>query len=548
MERSRSDPFPPGRLPSDTGHRGDTPRPRKTNGIGPKHSTCPGRSDAEGMTPMASDGFVLAIDQGTSGTKTLIVDATGCVVAQGKADLASVFPAPGWVEQDPDAIFSSVLRSAEACLSAFRDQGRRIEAIRACGISNQRETFVLWDETGRPVGNAVVWQCKRSVALCDRLRGSPVDRRLRETTGLILDPYFSATKLAWMAEQDADLRAAIAAGRIHFGTVDSWLLHRMTGGRAHASDVTNACRTLLFDIHRLDWDLDLVAAFGLEGLRLPEVHPSQHPYGATDLDGLLPAPIPITAMIGDSHAAAFGEGCIHPGDAKATLGTGSSVLLNTGDRAVPSKAGMVTTICWALPDRTDYALEGIIVSCGATLTWLRDQVGLFADSRETEQMARSVETAGGVCLIPAFAGLGAPHWKMAARGALVGLTFGTDKRHIARAALESIGFQIKDVIAAMERDSALPLNGLRLDGGVTGNQFVVQFIADLLDVPVRTSAVEDVSALGAAFMAGLGCGLYGGLDTLTRLTAGGRTTIAGPERATSARSYALWQEAVANHR
>jgi len=499
------------------------------------------------MDSMATDGFVLAVDQGTSGTKTLVVDAAGQVVAQGKAVLPSLYPTPGFVEQAPEAIYRSALRSVAACLTDFRDKGGRVDAIHACGISNQRETFVLWTEAGQPIGNAVVWQCKRSVPLCDRLRGSDVDRRLRKTTGLILDPYFSATKLAWMVEQDADLRAAIAAGEVRFGTVDSWLLHRLTGGRAHAADLTNACRTLLFDIHRLDWDRDLVSAFGLDGLRLPEVYPSVHPYGGTDFDGLLPAPIPIAAMIGDSHAAAFGEGCFRPGEAKATLGTGSSVLLNTGDRAVPSQAGMVTTICWALPGRTDYALEGIIVSCGSTITWLRDQVGLFADSRETEPLAASVENAGGVFLIPAFAGLGAPHWKMAARGALVGLTFGTERKHIVRAALESIGYQIKDVIAAMERDSAIPLHGLRLDGGVTGNRFVVQFIADLLGAPVRTSAVEDVSALGAAFMAGLGCGLYDGLDTLARLTAGGRTYSTGPGHASAARSYAAWQDVVAQH-
>ncbi|KAA5605333.1 glycerol kinase GlpK [Roseospira marina] len=500
---------------------------------------------------MATDGFVLAIDQGTSGTKTLIVDGAGRVAAQGRADLPSLYPAPGWVEQDPDAIYDSVLRSAQACLSAFRDRGGRggrDAAIRACGISNQRETFVLWDDAGRPVGNAVVWQCKRSVPLCDRLVGSDVERHLRATTGLILDPYFSATKLAWMVEQDPDLRAAIAAGRVRFGTVDSWLLHRLTGGRAYAADRTNACRTLLFDIHRLSWDQDLLAAFGLEGLRLPDVHPSVHPFGATDLDGLLEAPVPITAMIGDSHAAAFGEGCFHPGEAKATLGTGSSVLLMTGERPIPSQAGMVTTIGWALPDQTMYALEGIIVTCGATLTWLRDQVGLFADSRETEALATAVPDAGGVVLIPGFAGLGAPHWKMAARGALMGLTFGTDRRHIVRAALESIGYQIKDVIAAMERDSALPLHGLRLNGGVTGNRFVVQFIADLLDAPAHTSGVEDVSALGAAFMAGLGSGLYADLGSLAQLTGGGQTYAAGTGRAAAARDYAAWQAMVAHHR
>lgn len=498
---------------------------------------------------MEGDGFVLAVDQGTSGTKALIVDAAGRIVARGKADLASQFPRPGFVEQDPEALYRSVLKAVAACLKSFaQGTNGRPARILACGISNQRETFVLWDASGRPLGNAVVWQCKRSVPLCERLRGSAVERRIRKTTGLLLDPYFSATKLAWMVEQDARLRAAIAGGGVRFGTVDSWLLHRLSGGAVHASDMTNACRTLLFDIHTLDWDGDLVAAFGLDGLQLPAVHPCAHPFAETDFDGLLPRPVPVAAMIGDSHAAAFGEGCVEPGLAKATLGTGSSILLNTGGRPVASRAGMVTTLCWALPGRVDYALEGIIVSCGSTIQWLRDQVGLFAESADTERMARAVEDNGGVYLIPAFAGLGAPHWKMAARGALLGLTFGADRRHIARAALESVGYQIKDVIAAMERDSAIPLGELKVDGGITSNAFVLQFVADLLGVRVTCTGIEDVSGLGAAYMAGLGCGFFDGLGALNRLRAAPRVCTVGAGAAGARRGYAAWQDYVARHR
>ncbi|HSV27857.1 MAG TPA: glycerol kinase GlpK [Sedimentisphaerales bacterium] len=486
--------------------------------------------------------FVLAIDQGTSGTKAVIFDAAGRIVSKATASLKSYFPQPGFVEQDPMEIYQNVLDAAGAALTDFTDKGLASASIACCGISNQRETLVLWDRAGTPLAPAVVWQCKRSVDVCSRLKSEGLESEVTKRTGLIIDPYFSGTKLIWLYENRQSVRQAIDSGNAMFGTVDAWLLYKLTHNLSYATDYTNASRTLLFNIDTLNWDQHLLEAFGLKNLRLPKVRPSSHAFGKTDFGGLLPQGVEITGMIGDSHAAAFGEGCIASGTAKATLGTGCSVMLNTGSKRIDSRHGMMTAICWSVQGRVDYALEGVIVTCGATINWLKEQFGLFSSSKDTEKLALAVEDSGGVTFIPAFSGMGAPHWKMDARAAIAGLTFGSTKEHIVRAALESIACQIKDVIAAMEEDSGLELAQLNVDGGMTGNRFVVQMIADLLDCTVANIGMEEVSALGAAYMAGLKSGIWQDIDHLPSQEVSTSFLSGSPGEAAATEAYARWQK------
>jgi glycerol kinase len=492
--------------------------------------------------------LILAIDQGTGGTKTVIFNAEGEVIGQAAVPLRSVYPQVGFVEQDPEDLYANVLSAVRRCL----DEAKTVDPqapgrIAAVGISNQRETFLLWDAGGNPICNAVVWQCKRSVPICERLRGTRVEAEVHARTGLIIDPYFSGAKLTWLIENTPTIRDGIKSGQVYFGTVDTWILFKLTQGRSYCTDYTNASRTLLFNIHSLSWDNILIEAFGAKGLRLPQVLPSSSAFGESDFEALLPKPVPITGMIGDSHAAAFGEGCFQPGEAKATLGTGSSILCNIGPRPSSSTHGMVTTICWATADRIDYALEGIIVTCGATIKWLRDQIGLIVKSADTESMALAVEDNGGVYLLPAFSGMGAPHWKMDAKAAIVGLTFGANRNHIARAALESVAFQIKDVIEAMGQDSGTPLSELKVDGGMTGNRLLMQLMADLLKVRVVASGLEEVSALGAAYMAGLGIGVFDSLADLAPPP--GTQAVYNPSDASGRleEDYRVWGQMIAKH-
>jgi glycerol kinase len=492
--------------------------------------------------------LILAIDQGTGGTKTVLFETDGGVVSKAAVPLQSHYPQVGFVEQDPGELYENVLASVRLCIDKAVQEDRNVlNRIVAAGISNQRETFLLWDKTGTPLCRAVVWQCKRAVPICERLKGTSVEAEIRARTGLIMDPYFSGAKLAWLMENDPVVKDAVHSGKACFGTVDTWLLYRLTDGGSYFTDYTNASRTLLFNIHTLDWDEILLNAFGAASLVTPKVAPSSFPYGASDFEGLFPTPIPITGMIGDSHAAAFGEGCFHPGEAKATLGTGSSILCNIGPVPLASDHGMVTTICWSTVERIDYALEGIIVTCGATVKWLRDQLGLIASSAETESMARAVESNGGVYFIPAFSGMGAPHWKMDARAAIVGLTFGSNKNHVVRAALESVAFQIKDVIVAMEKDSGISLSELKVDGGMTANSFLMQLIADLLGVKAVNIGLEEVSALGAAYMAGLGVGEFKSINDLSALHYSQK--VFEPSEATEQiqENYVAWQAMIAKH-
>jgi len=465
------------------------------------------------------DNYILSIDQGTSSTKTIVFDANGKALAKATEPLKTFYHEGGFVEQDALEIYANVLASVKNCLNEFKKNGGNLTDIKTCGISNQRETFVVWDENGQPLYNAVVWQCKRSVEICARLKADGLEPLIRERTGLIIDPYFSATKLIWLYRNNQQVRNAIDAGKAFFGTIDTWLLYRLTDGEQYLTDHTNASRTLFFNLKTLSWDTEILDAFGLTKLNLPQIRPSAAAYGASTFGGLFQHPLSISAMIGDSHAAAFGEGCFAPGTAKATLGTGCSILMNIGQKPTASGNGMVTTICWSTEQQVDYALEGVIVSCGSTIEWLKNELGLFKTSTETEQMATAVTDNNGVYLIPAFSGLGAPHWDMSRKGEIMGLIFDCNKNHIVRAALESIAFQIKDVIAAMEDDAGIHLHELMVNGGMTANQFVLQLIADVLQCNLVRGEIADVSALGAALLAGLKAGIFNSLADITRLKA-----------------------------
>ena len=493
---------------------------------------------------MTKQKYILAIDQGTSSTKTLVFDEKGQVVARGMEPLHTDYGDNGFVEQDPEEIYNNVLSSVEQCLRAFSEKGLDQKDIATIGISNQRETFVVWDNQGKPLHDAVVWQCKRSVDICTGLKEQGLTEMVRGKTGLVIDPYFSATKLIWLFRNNDAVRTSIESGEAFFGTIDTWLLYRLTGGKVYATDFTNASRTLFFNLHELKWDEELISEFGLKGLRLPELHSSSYHFGDTTLEGLLESPVSINAMIGDSHAAAFGEGCFEAGTAKATLGTGCSILMNIGSSPVHSAHGMVTTICWSTEKRVDYALEGVIVSCGATIEWLKNEMKFFADSRETESMARSVKDNGGVYLVPAFSGLGSPHWQMNRKASITGMSFGTTRNHIVRAALESIPYQIRDVISAMEEDAGIPLQQLMTDGGMTANQFLMQMIADILEKRVAGMGMADVSALGAAYLAGLASGIYEHLDALKALNPPNKVFRSGAEAPAVAESYKGWLKAI----
>ena len=463
--------------------------------------------------------YILAIDQGTSSTKSLVFDDSGQAVAKGSENLHTHYLAGGFVEQEPEVIYQNSLSSVQKCLQQFAGKGMNTDDIVAIGISNQRETFMLWDKTGKPLHNAVVWQCKRSVQICEEIKQKGLSHTIKQKTGLVIDPYFSATKLIWLVRNNPAIKTALQKGEVYFGTVDTWLLYKLTNGNAYATDYTNASRTMFFNINELVWDADLINEFGLTGINLPQLKSSLECFGKTNLNGLLGKNIPIASLIGDSHAAAFGEGCFETGMAKATLGTGCSILMNIGPRPVESKNGMITTICWSAGKRIDYALEGVIVSCGATIEWLKNELNLFSDSQMTVEMANAVADNCGVYLIPAFSGLGSPHWDMDRRASLTGISFATNKNHIVRAALESIPYQIKDVIVAMEKDAGTSLKELNADGGITANAFVIKFLTDLLNKNVATIGMPDVSALGAAYLAGLHAGAYKDIDRLRQLNA-----------------------------
>jgi glycerol kinase len=452
---------------------------------------------------------VLALDQGTTSSRAIVFDPEGSAVGFAQGELRQIFPQPGHVEHAAEEIWGSqVAVAAEALAQA----GLTARDLAAVGITNQRETTVVWERaTGRPIGNAIVWQDRRTAALCDRLRSEGLEPLFRERTGLLLDPYFSGTKIAWILEHVPGARAAAEAGRLAFGTVDSWLIWKLTGGDLHVTDVTNASRTLLWNLHTGAWDPELLEALGVPPEMLPEVRSSSEVYAETR-PGVFGAPVPLAGVAGDQQAALFGQACVKPGMAKNTYGTGCFLLLNTGTRPVASQSRLVTTPAWRIGGVTDYALEGSVFVGGAVVQWLRDGLGLIRSSSEVEALAASVPDAGGVVLVPAFTGLGAPHWDPYARGALLGITRGTTAGHIARAALEGIAFQVADVLTAMEADAGVPLAELRVDGGAAVNDLLMQLQADLIGVPVTRPANPETTALGAAYLAGLAVGVWKDVD------------------------------------
>jgi glycerol kinase len=488
--------------------------------------------------------YILAIDQGTSSTKTIIFDDKGILIARATEPLKSYFSDNGFVEQDAEEIYNNVLSSITKCIESFVSLGYNKNEITTCGISNQRETFVLWDENGKPLYNAVVWQCKRSIGICERLKNEDTVKLIKKKTGLIIDPYFSGSKIMWLNENNERVRKAITNGKAYFGTIDTWLLYKFTGN--YNTDYTNASRTLLFNLTTLSWDDELLQLFGLSNLKLPATNPSAWSFGESTFGNIFEKPITITAMLGDSHAAAFGEGCFEAGTAKATLGTGSSILMNIGSQPKESENGMVTTICWSTSGRVDYAFEGVIVSCGSTIEWLKNDLRLIDDVRDTESIALSVTDNNGVYLVPAFSGLGAPHWDMNRKGSITGLTFSANANHVVRAALESIPYQIKDVVVAMEKDAGIELKELMVDGGISSNKFVLQYLADLLGRTIVSMGMADVSALGAAYMAGLHSKIFESIEQLKTLNTDKTFTIPVEDEFVN-RNYMEWQAVIKNN-
>lgn len=447
--------------------------------------------------------LILALDQGTTSSRAMLFDRTGAVIATAQEELPQIYPRPGEVEHDPEAIWESQLRVTREALGRA---GVKPGAVAGIGIANQRETTVLWDrKTGRPVGNAIVWQSRVSAGICERLKRDGAEPLVRSRTGLVLDPYFSGTKIKYLLDCDSHLAARARAGDILFGTVDTFLIWRLTGGRCHVTDVSNASRTLLFNIHRLDWDDELLALLGVPHAMLPEVRASSEIYGETDA-ALLGAAIPVSGAAGDQQAALFGQACFQPGMAKNTYGTGCFLLVNTGPQAVHSQHGLVTTVGWKLDDGVVYCLEGAVFIAGAVVQWLRDGLGAIRSPEEVESIA--APDSGGVYFVPAFVGMGAPYWDAYARGAIIGLTRDTKLSHIARAALEAIAYQTRDVLDVIQQEAALPLSSLRADGGAASNNVLMQFQADILGVPVHRPRVTETTALGAAYLAGLAVGYW----------------------------------------
>jgi glycerol kinase len=447
--------------------------------------------------------YILSLDQGTTSSRAIVFDHAGGIVAVAQKEFPQIFPKPGWVEHDPREIWSTQAGVAAEALTKANVSAADVAAI---GITNQRETTVVWDRTtGKPICNAIVWQDRRTSSICDRLRARKLDRLIRRKTGLVIDAYFSATKVQWILQNVKGARARAKAGELAFGTVDSWLVWNLTGGKVHVTDASNASRTMLFDISKGEWDDELLKIFGVPRSILPEVRSSSEVYGVTTLLG---HPIPIAGIAGDQQAALFGQACTKPGMAKNTYGTGCFMLMNTGAKRIASKNNLLTTIAWRIGGRTEYALEGSIFIAGAVVQWLRDGLEFFRSAAEVEALAAGVSDTGGVYLVPAFAGLGAPHWDQYARGTMVGLTRGTTKAHIARAALEGIVLQVMDVLKAMEADAGIKLKELRVDGGASANDLLMQLQADLLNVPVVRPKVAETTALGAAYLAGLAVGFW----------------------------------------
>jgi len=449
--------------------------------------------------------YVMALDQGTTSSRCIIFNEKGTIASVAQKEFTQIYPKGGWVEHDPIEIWSTQLGVATEAMAKLGITATDISAI---GITNQRETTVVWNKhTGQPVYNAIVWQCRRTAEICDELREKGLDKMFTEKTGLILDAYFSGTKIKWILDNVEGAREEAEKGNLLFGTIDTWLIWNLTKGKVHVTDYTNASRTLIFNIHELKWDEEILSILNIPKSMLPEVKPSSYVYGYTD-HSLLGAKTPIAGVAGDQQAALFGQCCHQPGTAKNTYGTGCFMLMNTGEKAVSSKKGLLTTIAWGVDDKVEYALEGSIFIAGAAIQWLRDELRMIKKAEDSEEYATAVEDTNGVYMVPAFVGLGAPYWDQYARGTIVGLTRGAKKEHIIRATLESLAYQTYDVLKAMEEDSGITLKALKVDGGACANNFLMQFQADILGVQVDRPEVIETTALGAAYLAGLAVGYW----------------------------------------
>ncbi len=457
--------------------------------------------------------YIMALDAGTTSNRCILFDRDGNVCTMAQKEFRQIFPQPGWVEHKAPEIWATQLGVA---VEAMGNLGVNADDIAAIGITNQRETTIVWDRhTGEPVYNAIVWQCRRTSEFCDQLKDQGLTEWFREKTGLVIDAYFSATKLKWILDNVEGARERAERGDLLFGTVDTWLIWKLTGGRVHVTDYSNASRTMLFNIHTLQWDQEILEKLDIPASMLPQVMPSSCVYGETE-PGLFGGAIPIAGAAGDQQAALFGQACFETGDVKNTYGTGCFLLLNTGDTPIPSRSGLVTTVAWGLGDKVTYALEGSIFTAGAAIQWLLDEMFLIESAADSEYHANKVPDTNGCYVVPAFTGLGAPHWDQYARGVIVGLTRGVNKNHIIRATLESIAYQVNDVLKAMWMDSSIPLNSLRADGGASANNLLMQIQADILQVPINRPRSVESTATGAAYLAGLAVGFWKNQEELTQ--------------------------------
>lgn len=484
--------------------------------------------------------YVLALDQGTTSSRAILFDKNGAIFATSQKEFTQFFPKAGWVEHDPMEIWSSQLEVAQAVL---KDNGVSAKDVAAIGITNQRETTVVWDrKTGKPIYNAIVWQDRRTASICDKLKTDGYEKDIRNRTGLVVDAYFSGTKVKWILDNVKGARKRAEAGELAFGTVDSWLIWNLTGDGTHVTDYSNASRTLVYNINELKWDKKLLKAIDVPESVLPEVKDSSSVYGKTQ-KSLFGGEIAIAGIAGDQQAALFGQACFEPGMAKNTYGTGCFMLMNTGETPVKSKQGLLTTIAWGLDGKVEYALEGSVFIAGAAIQWLRDGLKMIDESPDSEYFAMKVKDTDGVYVVPAFAGLGAPYWDMYARGAMFGLTRGTTKQHVIRATLESLAYQTKDVLDAMQKDSKITLNALRVDGGACANDLLMQFQSDILQTDVQRPKVIETTALGAAYLAGIAVGFYE-KKQISKNWAIDRTFKSDMPVATSKKLYKGWQKAV----
>ena len=486
--------------------------------------------------------FILAIDQSTSATKAMLFDVSGRLVDKVSIPHEQIYPRPGWVEHDAEEIYQKTIQSVRTLLEQNKGKERELLCL---SITNQRETIVVFDrQTGKPLHNAIVWQCRRGSEICAALEEAGKNEVVQQKTGLPIDTYFSASKLNWLIDNHTEIQKKLIDGDALIGTIETYLVYRLTKGITFASDQTNACRTLLYDIKNVCWDEELCEIFGVPIHALPEVRESRAQFGETDIEDVLSSPIPICGVMGDSQAALFAQRCYDLGAAKVTFGTGSSVLLNIGDEMILSDSGIVTTLAWVYEGKPTYAFEGITNFTGATIAWLQNQMEIIANAAETEDLARSVEDNGGVYLVPAFVGLSAPYWEPNAKAAILGLTPHSTKAHIARAALESIAYRIRDVLSLMTQDAEVGMQYIHADGGAVSNQFLMQFVADMLGITVRASNLPELSALGAVFSGCLGLSIYSSLDELKRLPSGFIEYRPSMRPDLASELYAGWQAAV----